>query len=585
MATRDTIYSADIVTPCNRRQLVSVLDEGVTKLPPESDGSGNVEYKTKLNNTSNARTSHLATQLQWRLSEGCGHAVYVVGVHDDGSVVGITEDEFQLTLDILHDMASQLSNTHVSSINKRILTDQENRVVAEVGITQHSSMQRTELRVAVLGEQGVGKSTVLGCLTYGEADNGRGKARLNLLRHRHEVESGRTSSISMGTIGFDNEGQVLSYANNSSAEQIFRRSQHVVTFIDTCGYSKHLKTTIRAITGHCPHVFCIVIAADPGAVSEAAREYMRLAAVLNMPLMVIISKMDLATKATFGTLMRDLLETLSEVVPNRGKCIVTGSTADGTLGEDMMDLAVVPIFTTSAIRSVGFSEVTSVLAKSRVAAATDSNGCNGKSRPFEFHIEHLYSFDAVGTVVTGWTHAGIASSSLPLSRDLVIGPDSTGAFVPVEMTSIHTLRMPAKAAEAGSSAAIAIKLTGKTIPLQKGMVIIDSRYLNSNDASGQSLERRVSDEFIARVSIFDEYFLSAHQVIVHIRSAYRLARVVDHENKEDDAATVATTNHPLTRLVRLKFEDGICDYMYPGMPIVARDGQALSFAGHIEAIV
>ncbi|KAJ1829882.1 hypothetical protein LPJ73_008384, partial [Coemansia sp. RSA 2703] len=218
------------------------------------------------------------------LAEGGGHAIYVVGVHDDGVVVGITEDEFQMTVNTLRDMASQLDNTYVSSIKKRVLSEMDNRVVAEVALTQRNAVLRSELRVTVLGDHNAGKSTVLGCLTYGEADNGRGKARLNLLRHRHEVESGRTSSIALGTIGFDSDDRLLSYANNNSAEQIYQRAQHVVTLIDTCGYYKHLKTTARAITGHSPHVFCVVIAADSESVSATSREYMRIASVLGMPL-------------------------------------------------------------------------------------------------------------------------------------------------------------------------------------------------------------------------------------------------------------------------------------------------------------
>ena len=38
-------------------------------------------------------------------------------------------------------------------------------------------------------------STLLGTLSTGVLDNGRGQARLHCLTHRHEVESGRTSSI------------------------------------------------------------------------------------------------------------------------------------------------------------------------------------------------------------------------------------------------------------------------------------------------------------------------------------------------------------------------------------------------------
>lgn len=65
-----------------------------------------------------------------------------------------------------------------------------------------------ELRMAVLGNSDVGKSTLLGVLTRGELDNGRGCARLNVFRHRHEVCSGKTSSISLQLMGFDSQVHV-----------------------------------------------------------------------------------------------------------------------------------------------------------------------------------------------------------------------------------------------------------------------------------------------------------------------------------------------------------------------------------------
>lgn len=54
-----------------------------------------------------------------------------------------------------------------------------------------------ELRMAVIGNVDAGKSTMLGVLTRGGLDDGRGKARVNLFRHKHEIESGRTSSVGM----------------------------------------------------------------------------------------------------------------------------------------------------------------------------------------------------------------------------------------------------------------------------------------------------------------------------------------------------------------------------------------------------
>lgn len=61
-------------------------------------------------------------------------------------------------------------------------------------------------RVAVVGNVDAGKSTLLGVLTHGELDNGRGQARLKLFRHKHEIESGRTSSVGNDILGFDSKG-------------------------------------------------------------------------------------------------------------------------------------------------------------------------------------------------------------------------------------------------------------------------------------------------------------------------------------------------------------------------------------------
>ena len=47
---------------------------------------------------------------------------------------------------------------------------------------------------------------MLGVLVKGGLDDGRGKARVNLFRHKHEIESGRTSSVGLEIMGFDTMG-------------------------------------------------------------------------------------------------------------------------------------------------------------------------------------------------------------------------------------------------------------------------------------------------------------------------------------------------------------------------------------------
>lgn len=61
-------------------------------------------------------------------------------------------------------------------------------------------------RPAVAGSMDSGKSTLVAVLTNGAdgrplLDNGRGSARMAVFRHKHEIESGRTSSISQQVRG------------------------------------------------------------------------------------------------------------------------------------------------------------------------------------------------------------------------------------------------------------------------------------------------------------------------------------------------------------------------------------------------
>ena len=51
---------------------------------------------------------------------------------------------------------------------------------------------------------------MLGVLVKGGLDDGRGKMRVNLFRHKHEIESGRTSPVGMEIMGFDTKGNAVS---------------------------------------------------------------------------------------------------------------------------------------------------------------------------------------------------------------------------------------------------------------------------------------------------------------------------------------------------------------------------------------
>lgn len=63
--------------------------------------------------------------------------------------------------------------------------------------------EENDIRIAVIGNVDSGKSTLVGVLTKGIMDDGRGSARMKVFNFGHEAQNGRTSSIGQEIMGFD----------------------------------------------------------------------------------------------------------------------------------------------------------------------------------------------------------------------------------------------------------------------------------------------------------------------------------------------------------------------------------------------
>ena len=50
---------------------------------------GNIEYKLHLNNLSDIKIEKYSTQLKYRIIEGKGYAIYIVGIYDNGILNGV----------------------------------------------------------------------------------------------------------------------------------------------------------------------------------------------------------------------------------------------------------------------------------------------------------------------------------------------------------------------------------------------------------------------------------------------------------------------------------------------------------------
>ena len=470
-------------------------------------------------------------QLLAGLEESLG-ALYEIGVSDDGSLVGLTRDEIDESLNVLramsHSLGCQLQVLRVVDVghcqwSERVVAPSETQQsqirnerlwVAEVLVdpdvsfrsqrpsneellkretlpllafgntplpsdNDFSDKQDCQLRVTLTGSTTSGKSSLLGTLSTSTLDNGRGKSRLSLLKHRHEIESGLTSSLAQELIGYhDVESRagspttrvdIVNYssANVSSWTDIHNTAHpgRLVFVTDSAGHPRYRRTTLRGVISWAPHWTLCCIAADDdedstgkvGATASAneilgssgqgvdlSKVYLDLCLKLDLPLVIVITKYDLASKAGLRQTLTKVLSTLKDagrkpamlpldtvegqIDPSHGAFIAKEDTVTKLIASTpLADLSrLVPIVLTSAVTGVGISKVHSLLRHLPVLPLASSLIPHGfpDSSPL-FHIDEVFtkaqpdnSEPVLDFIVSGYLRHG----TIGVGDRLSIGP-------------------------------------------------------------------------------------------------------------------------------------------------------------------
>lgn len=164
--------------------------------------------------------------------------------------------------------------------------------------------------MAVIGNVDSGKSTLVGVLTKGIMDDGRGSARTKVFNFNHEAQNGRTSSIGQEIMGFDNSKKVvelerINASKNQSWAHVASNSQKLVTFLDLCGHEKYLKTTMFGLVGLLPDYCMVIVGANMG-VSRMTKEHLGITLALKIPLFIIITKLDISPESVYQETLKTL---------------------------------------------------------------------------------------------------------------------------------------------------------------------------------------------------------------------------------------------------------------------------------------
>ncbi|KAK1140746.1 hypothetical protein N8T08_009947 [Aspergillus melleus] len=476
----------------------------------------------------------LASLVQTRIDEGHGETIFDLGLEDGGESMAFDLEQWNTALRRLQEatdtlpahcrilMTYNVGGPGESQVHNERIKGAWGKILIRQPADSVEGM--TEIRVAVVGNVDAGKSTMLGVLVKGNLDDGRGKARVNLFRHKHEIESGRTSSVGLEIMGFDSRGDIVgsSQGRKLSWEDIGKRSAKVISFTDLAGHERYLRTTVFGMLSSSPNYCLLMVAANNGLIGMS-KEHLGIALALNVPVMVIVTKIDICPPQ----ILQETLSQLNKILKSPGarKIPVFVKDMEETINTatQFVSQRICPIFQVSNVTGENLELVRTFL------NILPHRGHYNSDAPFEFLINDTFSVPHVGTVVSGVAKSGVIHAGDPV----LVGPDSLGQFTTTTIKSIERKRIQVNACFAGQSGSFALKRVRRK-EVRKGMVVL------------KKLDQppKVYREFVAEVLILSHAttIKPRYQAMLHVGAVSQTCSVIDIDRpfiRTGDRALVA----------------------------------------------
>ena len=90
-------------------------------------------------------------------------------------------------------------------------------------------------------------------------------------------------------------------------EEISEKASKVISFIDLAGHEKYLRTTVFGLTGCAPDYIMLMVGGNAGLIGMS-KEHLGIAVSLGVPVMVVITKVDMVKISAASTLTSDTKE-------------------------------------------------------------------------------------------------------------------------------------------------------------------------------------------------------------------------------------------------------------------------------------
>jgi GTPase len=428
-------------------------------MKPEEE-HGKIEYKLKLIDKDETRINELVTQMRYRCNEGSGECVYNIGVRDDGTLEGISEEEYKQTVDNLNIIASK-NNYYTYLLSKQEIEGDKNKSVYELLVREINNNSYIDIKIVIAGNVDSGKSSTVGSLATCKLDDGRGSARASVFNYVHELKSGRTSSIAHVIMGYDKEGNIIN-SEKLSWSDITRKSAKIINFYDLAGHEKYFRTTIMGITSSHPDLCFIIIAANSG-ITRMTKEHLFLCVTMGIPFVIIVSKIDICEDRK--NVLVDTMASINTILkfPGIRRLPLNIKTKEDIIiaAKNVYTESVVPIFQTSNVTGKGLDNV-----KLFLNILNKRNPKNYSNDPVEYHIDNTFNVYGFGFVLGGQ----LVKGKISVGDKLYVGPIN-GEYETINVRSIHCKKTAVQEVTSGAYVCLGIK---KKIPVRRGNVVVSS---------------------------------------------------------------------------------------------------------------
>ena len=190
----------------------------------------------------------------------------------------------------------------------------------------------------------------------------------------------------------------------------------VVSFIDLAGHERYLRTTVYGLTAHEPDYVMVVVGANHG-ITRMTKEHVGMAIALNVPLFVVVTKVDLCPEPVMRETMKQLHRLLKLPGARKQPYVVKSNDELMVAANGFGKSALCPIFCISSVDGTNvplLRQFFNLMPSRRAWAAQDK-------LPTEFLIDQYFNVPGVGLVVAGT----LLSGAVHVNHELLMGGSVT----------------------------------------------------------------------------------------------------------------------------------------------------------------